>query len=204
MKIYHYDDKYAGENGVNGVKELLAAVCIGCAGTLSAATLMGLEKISVAQGLLLIGLTVAVGGVLVARLSSIVTASMSVLLEDNGTLYYLTVTPNLRGSSIPRSVSALLAGSSATYAENSLNARVAASHYAQNDEIVAGLFRAFQDDKIKTTFDTLMYGKPVRVCELLDRDFARTRKGIYRVRCLKNKKRRAAVRIPRAFPAFFG
>lgn len=203
MKIYHYDDKYAGENGVNGVKELIAAIVVGCAGTIVPATLMGLDRISVRLGLLIIGLTIVVDGVILRRLSSIITASMSAILDSGDTLYYLSVSPNLRGSSVPRSLSAMLAGSSATYAENSLNAEIAASNIAQSDEAVLGLFRLFQEDKIKVTFDTLMYGRPVRVYELLDRDFGCAKKEIYRVKCIRDKKRHTAVRIPRAFPAFF-
>lgn len=203
MNIYHYDDKYARENGVNGVKELVAALCIGIAGALAPASLMGLDFISVPQGLLLIGLTVLLVGILLRRLGVIQRASMSALLDTGGSLYYITVTPNLRGSSVPRTLSAAMAGSSATYAENSLDASIAATNAAQSDAVILQLFQLFQDGKIKTTFDTLMYGRPVTVCELLDRDFGRERKKLYRVKCIKNKKRRTTVRIPRTFPAFF-
>ncbi len=203
MKVYHYDDKYAKENGVDGVKELIATLCIGIAGTVAPATLMGLDMISIPQGLLIIGFTVLLGGILLRRLGIIQRAAMSALLDTGGSLYYITVTPNLRGSSVPRSLSAAMAGSSATYAENSLDASIAASNAAQSDEVILQLFQLFQDGKIKTNFDTLMYGKPVTVCELLDRDFGSNPKKLYRVPCIKNKKRRTTVRIPRVFPAFF-
>jgi len=203
MKIYHYNDNYAGKNGVNGVKELIATVCIGCAGTIGPATLMGLDLISVPAGLLIFAFTMLIGGVLLKRMSIITTASMSVIIDNGGKLYYLTITPNLRGSSIPRSLTAAMAGSSATYTENSLNAQITASNLAKDDTFILSLFRLFQEDKIKTTFDTVMYGKPVTVYELLDRSFAGKKKKLYRVRCIKNGKRHTFVWIPRVFPAFF-
>lgn len=203
MNIYHYDDNYAKENGINGVKELLAALCVGIAGTVLPATLMGLDIISVPRGLLIIGLAIVLGGLLLRRLGIVQKAAMSALLDTDGRLYYVTVTPNLRGSSVPRTLSAAMAGSSATYAENSLNASITASNAAQSDEVILQLFQLFRDDKIKTTFDTLMYGRPVTVYELLDRDFGGERKKLYRVKCVKNKKHRTAVWIPRTFPTFF-
>ena len=204
MNVYHYDDKYAGKNGVNGVKELIAAICVGCAGTIAPATLMGLDMISLGLGLLIIALTAVVTGLLIRRMSIFTSASMSALIDSDSRFYYLTVTPNLRGSSIPRSMTAMLAGGEAVYAENSINAAISASNLAQSDGFVLQLFKLFQDDKIKTTFDTVMYGRPVTVYELLDRDFSREGKKVYHVKCIKNKKRHTAVWIPRAFPAYFG
>lgn len=204
MKVYRYNDEYAGKNGTNGVKELVAVLCIGVAGTLAPVLLMGLHTISWRLGLPIIAFTAAVCAVFLRRVCIIVRAGMSALIDgDDGELYYLTITPNLRGSSIPRSASAMLAGSSATYAENSVDAEINASNLAQNDEYVLQLFRLYQDDRIKTTFDTVMYGKPVTVCRLLDRDFRRKVQKVYRVSCIRNKKRHTSVWIPRAFPDFF-
>lgn len=164
---------------------------------------MGLEAVSVPHGLLIIAFAAFVTGIILRRLCIIQVAAMSALIESDGRLYYLTVTPNLRGSTVPKSVSALLAGADATYAENSVDAQIAASNYARNDATVLQFFRLFQEDKIKTTFDTVMYGKPVVVYELLDRNFKNENRQIYRVKCIKNKKRHTVVRIPRAFPTFF-
>jgi hypothetical protein len=203
MKVYHYDDKYAGKNGVNGVKELVGAVCVGSAGAITAATLMGLDIVSLGPGMLIIAFTALVTGLLIRRMSIILRASMSAIVDRDGALYYVTLTPNLRGSSLPSSVSAFLAGPSAIYAENSVNAQAAATNLAQSDEVVLYLLDLLLADKIKTTFDTVMYGKPVTVYELLDQDFAGRSKKICRVKCIRNKKRQTTVCIPRAFPEFF-
>lgn len=203
MKIYHYDDKYAKKNGVNGVFELIATVCVGIAGILTPVILLGLGEIPVKLAVLIFAFTILVCCFLMRRVRVIVASSMSAILDSGGVLYYLMITPNLRGSSLPHSMTAMLAGPSATYAENSINAGIAATNLAQNDDIVLSLFKLYQEDKIKTTFDTVMYGKPVRVCELLDRDFQFQHKKIFRVKCIKDKKRHATVSIPRVFPAFF-
>ena len=203
MKIYHYDDKYAGKNGVNGVKELVSVMCIGCAGTITPAILLGLQMISWQLVLLIVAVTVMAGGFLLKRVSIIVRSSMSAIIESDGELFYLMITPNLRGSSIPSSVTAILAGPSAVYAENSINAEITATNLAQNDDVVLCFFKMFQDDEIKTNFDTVMYGKPVTVYELQDRDFNNDKKKFYHVKCLKNKKRNTAVWIPRVLPNFF-
>jgi hypothetical protein len=203
MKIYHYDDKYAGKNGVNGVKELILALCIGIPGIIAPVILLALNIITWRLGLAIIILTIAAVSALLHRMSIIVTASRSAIIDDGDRLYYLTVTPNLRGSSMPSSFSAMMAGSSATYAENSLNAGISATNFARSDEFVLQLFKLYRDDQMKTTFDTVMYGKPATVYELLDRDFGREDKKIYRVKCVKNRKRNTTVRIPRVFPEFF-
>jgi len=203
MKIHHYDDKYAGANGVNGVKELIAAICVGCVGLITPVVFMGLRWISPAPGLAIIACAAVLTVVFARRAGLIVSSSMSVLIDNDDALYYLTVTPNLRGSSLPSSVTAALAGSSAIYAENSLNAEITATNLAQNDDFILYLFNLYQEDKLKTTFDTVMYGKPVNVFKLLDRDFKRASKKVYRVKCIKNKKKRMTVKIPRVFPTYF-
>lgn len=203
MKIHHYDDKYAGANGVNGVKELIAAMCVGCVGIITPVVFMGLGRISPALGLAIIACAAILTVALARRAGLIVSSSMSVLIEGDDALYYLTITPNLRGSSLPRSVTAALAGSSAIFAENNINAEIEATGLAQNDDFILYLFNLYQEDKIKMTFDTVMYGKPVTVYKLLDRDFNRTDKKVYRVKCVKNKKKRMTVKIPRVFPTFF-
>ena len=55
MKVYHYNDEYAKENGVDGVKELVATLCIGIAGMLATQVIL---NVGMCLGVLpVIGLT---------------------------------------------------------------------------------------------------------------------------------------------------
>ena len=87
MKIYHYDDKYAGKNGVNGVKELILALCIGIPGIIAPVVLLALNIITWRLGLAIVILAIAAVSALLHRMSIIVTASRSAIIDDGDRLY---------------------------------------------------------------------------------------------------------------------
>ena len=128
---------------------------------------------------------------------------MSVIIEDNDDLYYMMVAPNLRGSMFPKSFTALLAGPSAIFVENKIDAEIEATAIAQDEETVKALFSLYKNGELKTTFETAMYGKPIYVSKLLDKKLKDVNKKIYKVNCVKDNNRQTTIKIPRVYPTFF-
>ena len=209
MKIHKYNDEYAGKNGVNGIKETIIATLIGVFGGILPAILgsMAMEKYNHSLVTIIVIVAYIIVVLLMAyvlkRMCACVKAFRSVIIEDENDLYYMTINPNLIGTSLPKSFSDFLAGRTAIYAENKIDAEVKASNYAQNDTIIDALFDLYKNDKIKSTFESFMYGKPVYVSKLLDTNFKSKYKQIYKVKCIKDKSKNCTAKIPNSFPTFF-
>jgi len=202
MKIHKYDDNYAEKNGVNGVKEIISMVVVGVIGLIAPVILLAIDIIPAWLMLAIIVVVAATIFVLRYRYMISMRASISALIESDEELYYMQINPDLRGVNIPRSISTALAGQNAAFAENSLEAAEVASSMAQSDEIITYLFELYKDKKIETTFDTLMYGKPIHIRKIIDKDFNKEYKRIYKVDCILDGKK-STVKIPNAFPTFF-
>lgn len=200
MKIYHYNDEYSEKNSGTGVKEFIFALIIGVLGTIIPAVLMGLGVLNFLLGSLIIIIAIIIVATLISKVGIYNKASMSVVIKQDNKMFYMMVTPNLEGSAIPKSFTALLAGKSATFVENKIDAEVFASNLAQNDEFITQLFDLYLNDKIKTTFDTAMYGKPCYVYEILNPETFSEYKKIYKVRTIENKKKKITIKIPNSYP----
>ena len=203
MKIHKYDDKYATKNGVNGVKEFLVAIIVGAVGVMTPTILLAIEFISFKLALIIYVMVILVAVYFIRKFGVMHKSTFSVLIENKDELYYMMITPDLRGSSLPKSVTALLAGPSATYVENKFEAAAVAAEMAQNNEIVTDLFNLYQKKGIKTTFDTMMNGKPIYVSKILDKNFEKEYKKFYKVNCIKDNGKKSTVIIPNVYPTFF-
>ncbi len=202
MKIHHYNDEYTSKNGINGVKEFALALIFGLL-ILVPVILASIETISWLYAIICIIILLLLVIYFIRKVGVINKASMSVIIEDGDELYYMMISPNLRGSMFPKSFSALLAGSSATYVENKIDAEATAIVLASDDNLIKALFELYKNDEIKTSFDTIMYGKPIYVSKLLNQDFKKENKKIYKVNCVKDNGKTTRVKIPRAFPTYF-
>ena len=80
---------------------------------------------------------------------------MSVLIEDGDDLIYMMITPNLEGSMFPKSFFDLLAGPSATFVGNKLEAEVTSSSVAQNESLVDALFNYYKKNPVKSPFNKI-------------------------------------------------
>lgn len=203
MKIHHFDEEYAKQQGLSGIKEFLSAIIILLISTIIPAILFGCGIISGTIFLIIIVVAIIITFYLIKKYGIINKSTMSVLIEDNNELYYMMITPDLRGSMFPNTFLDLLANSSETYVTNKLYAEMVAHDIANNDEIVKLLFDLYGKDEIKTTFDTIMYGKPIYVFKIIDKNFEAKNKKMYKVNCIKNNKVKSKVIIPKVFPTFF-
>ena len=203
MKVHVYNDEYANKNGIGGSIELIMAILIGIVGFITPALLLGLGTIKFIPALIIWLITLLLCVYLVRRVGVVNKASMSVLIEDKGELYNMMISPNLRGSMFPKSFTALLAGPSAIFVENKIDAEIEAESIAQDEETVKALFNLYKNGKLKTTFDTIMYGQPVYVSKILDKNFKNDNKKIYKVNCVKNNGKKSTIKIPKVYPTFF-
>lgn len=203
MKIHHFDVEFADKNGLSGVKEFVSALIIACIGTIVPAVLVPLGIISYVVMFLIMGVTVIIVAILIKKYGVINKSTMSVLIEDNEELYYLMITPDFHSATVPKDLTSLIAGPTATFIENKMEEEIKAMNMAQDDQIVEELFNLYKNGKIKTNFDTIMYGKPIYVSKILEKDFKSSYKKIYKVKCIKDNKKQGKVAIPRAFPSFF-
>lgn len=203
MKIHHFDVEFADKNGLSGVKEFVSALIIACIGTIVPAVLVPLGIISYVVMFLIMVVTVIIVAILIKKYGVINKATMSVLIEDNEELYYLMITPDFHSATVPKDLTSLIAGPTATFIENKMEEEIKAMNIAQDDQIVEELFNLYKNGKIKTNFDTIMYGKPIYVSKILEKDFKSSYKKIYKVKCIKDNKKQGKVAIPRAFPSFF-
>ena len=203
VKIHKYDEEYATKNGLSGVKEFLLAIIIGVIGLIIPAGLLGGKVISILTALIIMFITVLIVVFFIRKYGTINKSTFSVLIEKDDELHYMMITPNLRGSMFPKTFTALLAGPSATYVENKIDAEVMAGEIAKNDAIITALFDLYQKNEIKTTFDTVMYGKPVYVSKILDKNFKTNNKKVYKLNCVKDNGSKGKVLIPKVFPTFF-
>lgn len=203
MKIHKYSDEYAIKNGVGGSVEFLTAILIGIIGDITPAILLGSGTIKFILALIIWVITILLCVYFIRRFGVINKSSMSVLIEDKDDLYYMMIAPNLRGSMFPKSFTALLAGPSAIFTENKIDAEIEATGIAQDDETVKALFELYKNNELKTTFDTVMYGKPVYVSKILEKNFKDNNKKIYKVNCVKDNGNKSIVKIPKVYPTFF-
>lgn len=203
MKIHHFDVEFAEKNGLSGVKEFVSALIIVCIGTIVPAVLAPLGIISYVVMFLIMVVTVIIVAILIKKYGVINKATMSVLIEDNEELYYLMITPDFHSATVPKDLTSLIAGPTAVFIENKMEEEIKAMNIAQDDQIVEELFNLYKNGKIKTNFDTIMYGKPIYVSKILEKDFKSSYKKIYKVKCIKDNKKQGKVAIPRAFPSFF-
>lgn len=203
MKIHKYDDEYATKNGTNGVKEYLIAIVVGVIGLITPAILLGIGTIEFIPALVVWIIVILILIYFIRKAGIIKKSSLSVLIENKDELYYMMITPDFKGSMFPNSFTALLAGPSATFAENKVYAEMIAAEMAQNDEIVTALFDLYQKNEIKNTFDTTMYGKPIYVSKILDKSFKTEHKKFYKVNCVKDNGKKSAIEIPNVYPTFF-
>lgn len=203
MIIHKYDDEYATKNGTNGVKEFLIAIIVGAFGLIIPAVLLGIGTINFITSLIIWTAVIVILIYFIGKAGIIKKSSLSVLIENNGDLYYLMITPNFKGSMFPKSFISLLAGPSASFVENKDYAEMVAIEIAQNDEIVSALFDLYQKNEMKRTFDTVMYGKPIYVMKILDRNLESKFKKFYKVNCIKDNGKKGVVVIPNVYPTFF-
>jgi hypothetical protein len=203
MKIHHFDVEFADKNGLSGVKEFVSALIIACIGTIVPAVLVPLGIISYVVMFLIMVVTVIIVAILIKKYGVINKSTMSVLIEDNEELYYLMITPDFHSATVPKDLTSLIAGPTAVFIENKMEEEIKAMNIAQDDQIVEELFNLYKNGKIKTNFDTIMYGKPIYVSKILEKDFKSSYKKIYKVKCIKDNKKQGKVVIPRAFPSFF-
>lgn len=202
MKIHHYNDEYAGTNGINGVKEFVLALIFGIL-ILVPVILVAIETISWLYAIIFVIILLLLVIYFIRKVGIINKASMSVIIEDGDELYYMMISPNLRGSMLPKSFNVFLAGPSATYVENKIDAEATTTLLASNDNLVKSLFELYKNNKIKTSFDTIMYGKPTYILKILNKDFKNENKKIYTVNCVKDNGKTTKVKIPRVFPTYF-
>ena len=141
MKIHKYNDEYAIKNGVGGSTEFLIAILIGIIGGITPAILLGAGTIKFILALIIWVITILLCVYFIRRFGVINKSSMSVLIEDKDDLYYMMIAPNLRGSMFPKSFTTLLAGPSAIFTENKIDAEIEATGIAQDDETVKALFK---------------------------------------------------------------
>ena len=193
MKIHKYNEEYAIKNGIYKDLELIIAILIATIGGVTPAILFGLHAIKFRPVLIIWGVTVLLCVYLIRRIGVINKSSMSVLIEDEGNLYYMMITPDLRQFLFPARYYEIRK----TYAE------IAAAQIAQDEETVKELFDLYKNGKLKTTFDTIMYGKPIYVFKILEENFKDDNKKIYKVNCLKDNGRKSTVKIPKVYPTFF-
>lgn len=203
MKIHKYNDEYAIKNGVGGSFEMLMAIIIGVIGGLTPATLLAVGVIKFIPASIIWIITILLCTYFIRRYGVINKSTMSVLIEDGDDLVYMMITPNLEGSMFPKSFFSLLAGPSATFVENKLDAEVFSSSVAQNENLAAALFDYYKKNTVKSSFKTIMYGKPVYFSKLLNKDFRKSFKKIYTVECIKENGKKSKVKIPRVYPTFF-
>ena len=182
MKIHHFDVEFADKNGLSGVKEFVSALIIVCIGTIVPAVLAPLGIISYVVMFLIMVVTVIIVAILIKKYGVINKATMSVLIEDNEELYYLMITPDFHSATVPKDLTSLIAGPTATFIENKMDEEIKAMNIAQDDQIVEELFNLYKNGKIKTNFDTIMYGKPIYVSKILEKDFKSSYKKIYKVK----------------------
>lgn len=194
MKIHKYNEEYAIKNGIYKDLELIIAILIGTIGGVTPAILFGLHAIKFRTVLIIWVVTVLLCVYLIRRTGIINISSMSVLIEDEGNLYYMTITPDLRQFLLPAKY----------YVRRKTYAEIAAAHIAQDEETVKKLFDLYKNGELKTTtFDTIMYGKPIYVFKILEENFKDDNKKIYKVNCLKDNGRKSTVKIPKVYPTFF-
>lgn len=203
MKIHKYNDEYAIKNGVGGSFEFLMAIIIGVVGSIIPALLLGLRVIKFVPALIIWIITILLCTYFIKRYGVINKSTMSVLIEDGDDLIYMMITPNLEGSMFPKSFFTLLAGPSATFAENKLDAEAISSSIAQNENLAVALFDYYKKNTVKSSFKTIMYGKPVYFSKLLNKDFNKKNKKIYTVECIKENGKKSKVKIPKVYPTFF-
>ena len=203
MKIHKYNDEYAIKNGFGGSTEFLIAILIGIIGGITPAILLGAGTIKFILALIIWVITILLCVYFIRRFGVINKSSMSVLIEDKDDLYYMMIAPNLRGSMFPKSFTTLLAGPSAIFTENKIDAEIEASGIAQDDETVKALFELYKSNELKTTFGTVMYGKPVYISKILEKNFKDSNKKIYKVNCVKDNGNKSTVKIPKVYPTFF-
>lgn len=203
MKVHKYDDEYAIKNGVGGSFEFLMAIIIGVVGAITPALLLGSRVIKFVPALIIWIITILLCTYFIKRFGVINKSIMSVLIEDGDDLIYMMITPNLEGSMFPKSFFSLLAGPSATFVENKLDAEAVSSSIAQNESLVAALFEYYKKNTVKSSFKTIMYGKPVYFSKLLNKDFNKSFKKIYTVECIKENGKKSKVKIPNVYPTFF-
>ena len=182
IKIHHFDVEFAEKNGLSGVKEFVSALIIVCIGTIVPAVLAPLGIISYVVMFLIMGVTVIIVAILIKKYGVINKATMSVLIEDDEELYYLMITPDFHSATVPKDLTSLIAGPTATFIENKMDEEIKAMNIAQDDQIVEELFNLYKNGKIKTNFDTIMYGKPIYVSKILEKDFKSSYKKIYKVK----------------------
>ena len=196
-------DEYAIKNGVGGSTEFLIAILIGIIGGITPAILLGAGTIKFILALIIWVITILLCVYFIRRFGVINKSSMSVLIEDKDDLYYMMIAPNLRGSMFPKSFTTLLAGPSAIFTENKIDAEIEATGIAQDDETVKALFELYKSNELKTTFGTVMYGKPVYISKILEKNFKDSNKKIYKVNCVKDNGNKSTVKIPKVYPTFF-
>lgn len=203
MTVHKYNNEYAKKNGVNGTFEFLMAIFIGVIGSLIPAILLGSGVINFTIALIIWIVTILFCIYFLKRYGIINKSTMSVLIEDGDDLIYMMITPNLEGSMFPKSFFDLLAGPSATFVGNKLEAEVTSSSAAQNESLVDALFNYYKKNPVKSSFNTLMYGKPVYFSKLLNKDFGKGFKKIYTVEWIKENGQKSKVKIPNVYPTFF-
>ena len=96
MKIHKYNNEYAIKNGIDMNLELIIANLIGTIGGVTPAILLGLNAIKFRTALIIWVVTVLLCVYLIRRIGVFNVSSMSVLIEDEGNLYYMMITPDLR------------------------------------------------------------------------------------------------------------
>ena len=124
MKIHHFDVEFADKNGLSGVKEFVSALIIVCIGTIVPAVLAPLGIISYVVMFLIMVVTVIIVAILIKKYGVINKATMSVLIEDNEELYYLMITPDFHSATVPKDLTSLIAGPTATFIENKMDEEI--------------------------------------------------------------------------------
>lgn len=203
MKIHKYDNQYAAQNKIDWGKEQLIACAVGVFGLIPPAILLGVKVINFWTTLIIYIIVISAVVYFIRKTGIIKKSLLSVIIEDKNKLYYMTIMPNFHGSLFPKTFTALLAGPSATFVENKTYAEMMAEEMAQDDKVITALFNLYQKNELRTTFDTIMYGKPVYVYEILDKTFRNEHKKYYRVKCKKDNNRKKVISIPNVYPTFF-
>lgn len=203
MIVHKYNDEYAKKNGVDGTFEFLMAIFVGVIGSLIPAILLGLKVINFPFALIIWIITILFLIYFLRKYGIINKSTMSVLIEDGDDLIYMMITPNLEGSMFPKSFFDLLAGPSSTFVGNKLDAEIVSSNAAQNESLVEALFNYYKKNPVKSSFNALMYGKPVYFSKLLNKDFGKDFKKVYTVECIKENGKKSKVKIPNVYPTFF-
>lgn len=198
--IHKYDDNYAVDNKTSGVKELMIATIVGISYVFVVViwALLEMKYVPIFILITIVFIIIIVVNIRKSGMSNI--ASMSVIIEDNNDLYYLSVMPNLQGSSLPSSISALIAGKNAIYVENKLNAEVISSNLAQSNEVVISLFESYVNNKIKYS---VMYGWPIKVAKFTKNDLIKESNKQKVYKCVWQDKKIGKIYIPKCFPTFW-